>query len=200
MQRSPDPRAPTPASLRVALPVAVAAVLVAAACGGGSGGSEGGSARPADSAFGDCSAAAHYDSTAMQSTSDGLQFQDFVAGNGPAAAAGDSLEVHYTGCLTNGKKFDSSLDRGVPFPFVLGTGSVIPGWDEGLKGMRPGGKRRLVIPPDLAYGPRGAGAVIPPNATLIFDVQLVSVNGATGQAADSASAPGTASGDTGAGS
>ena len=201
MQRSPDLRAPRPTPLSVALPVAVAAVLlVTAACGGGSGSSEGGSARAADSAFGDCSAASHYDSTAMQRQSDGLQIQDFAAGSGPAAATGDTVEVHYTGCLTDGKKFDSSYDRQEPFEFVLGTGSVIPGWDEGIQGMQPGAKRRLVIPPDLAYGPRGAGAVIPPNATLIFDVQLVSVNGTTGQAADSASAPGTPGGDTAAGS
>jgi FKBP-type peptidyl-prolyl cis-trans isomerase len=179
------------------VPVAAAAALVfAVACGGGNGSSGKAAAADASSSFGDCSAASHYDSTAMQRQSDGLQMRDFAPGSGPAAAPGDTVEVHYTGCLTNGKKFDSSYDRQEPFGFVLGTGSVIPGWDEGLQGMRPGGKRRLVIPPDLGYGPRGAGSVIPPNATLIFDVQLVSVNGDTGRPADSASAGAESGGDS----
>lgn len=199
MQRIPERRAVVPTSFRVSLPVAVAAaaLVAATACGGEGGGSAASSAKTAESGFNDCSAAAHYDSTAMQRRADGLQIQDFAPGSGPAAAPGDSVEVHYTGCLTDGKKFDSSYDRQEPYGFVLGTGSVIPGWDEGLQGMRPGGKRRLVIPPDLAYGQRGAGSVIPPNSTLIFDVQLVSVNGDTGQPADSAA--GASGGDTASG-
>jgi hypothetical protein len=175
--------------------LAVAALLLAVGCGGGGEASGGAASGAADTGFGDCSAAAHYDSTAMQRTADGLQMQDFADGSGPAAETGDSVDVHYTGCLTNGQKFDSSYDRGEPYSFRLGTGSVIPGWDEGLQGMRPGGKRRLVIPADLGYGTRGAGSVIPPNSTLIFDVQLVAVNGSTG-AADSTDGSGQAGADS----
>jgi len=172
--------------------VAAAAALLTAACGG-SGGQQA-SAASGTSDFGTCAAAADYDSTAVQTRADGLRLQDFEEGSGPAASRGDTVSVNYTGCLTDGTKFDSSYDRKEPFQFVLGTGMVIPGWDEGLEGMKPGGERRLVIPSDLAYGSRGAGGVIPPNATLIFDVKLVSVNGRTGAAsadsttADSASA------------
>jgi len=108
-------------------------------------------------------------------TADGLQYWDIKVGAGPVAAAGQTVKVHYTGWLTNGKKFDSSVDRGEPFTFNLGGGQVIKGWDEGVAGMKVGGKRQLRIPPQLGYGDRGAGGVIPANATLIFDVELLGV-------------------------
>lgn len=103
-------------------------------------------------------------------TASGLEYIDVKEGNGAAAAAGQTASVHYTGWLVSGTKFDSSLDRGQPFAFQLGAGQVIKGWDEGVVGMKPGGVRKLIIPSDLGYGPRGAGGVIPPNATLIFEV------------------------------
>jgi FKBP-type peptidyl-prolyl cis-trans isomerase len=105
----------------------------------------------------------------------GLQYWDIKEGTGATAASGHTVSVHYTGWLTNGKKFDSSVDRGEPFKFQLGAGQVIKGWDEGVAGMKVGGKRQLRIPPELGYGDRGAGGVIPPNATLIFDVELLGV-------------------------
>jgi FKBP-type peptidyl-prolyl cis-trans isomerase len=105
----------------------------------------------------------------------GLEYWDIKEGSGAVAKSGQSVTVHYTGWLTNGKKFDSSVDRGKPFTFDLGSGQVIKGWDEGVAGMKVGGKRQLRIPPDLAYGDRGAGSAVPPNATLIFDVELLSV-------------------------
>jgi FKBP-type peptidyl-prolyl cis-trans isomerase len=109
------------------------------------------------------------------STGSGLEYWDIVAGTGATAVSGKTVKVHYTGWLTDGKKFDSSLDRGQPFMFSLGAGQVIKGWDEGVKGMKVGGKRQLRIPPELGYGARGAGGAIPPNATLIFDVELLDV-------------------------
>ena len=109
-------------------------------------------------------------------TADGLQYWDIKVGTGATAAAGQSAKVHYTGWLTNGKKFDSSLDRGEPFTVEpLGGAPVIKGWNEGIIGMKVGGKRQLRIPPELAYGANGYPGVIPANATLIFDVQLLSV-------------------------
>jgi FKBP-type peptidyl-prolyl cis-trans isomerase len=108
-------------------------------------------------------------------TPSGLKYVDQVVGTGDAAVAGKTASVHYTGWLESGKKFDSSVDRGQPFSFPLGAGRVIKGWDEGVQGMKVGGKRKLTIPSDLGYGSRGAGGVIPPNATLIFDVELLGV-------------------------
>ena len=108
-------------------------------------------------------------------TSTGLEYEDLVVGTGAAAAAGQTATVHYTGWLTNGKKFDSSKDHGDPFSFPLGAGRVIKGWDEGVAGMKVGGKRKLTIPPQLGYGARGAGGAIPPNATLVFEVELLGV-------------------------
>jgi FKBP-type peptidyl-prolyl cis-trans isomerase FkpA len=108
-------------------------------------------------------------------TESGLQYWDIKLGLGPIAKAGDHVKVHYTGWLTTGKKFDSSVDANSPYEFTLGEGNVIKGWDEGVAGMKVGGKRQLRIPPELAYGETGFKNVIPPNATLIFDVQLLSV-------------------------
>jgi len=115
----------------------------------------------------------------MITTATGLQYKDTVEGEGAEAKKGQSVTVHYTGWLFNdgekGAKFDSSLDRGDPFVFSLGAGMVIRGWDEGVAGMKVGGERTLIIPAELGYGARGAGGVIPPNATLQFDVQLLAV-------------------------
>jgi FKBP-type peptidyl-prolyl cis-trans isomerase len=109
-------------------------------------------------------------------TESGLQYWDIVVGAGKLAKEGDGVRVHYTGWLTNGKKFDSSVDAGRPFTFVLGNGEVIKGWDEGVAGMKVGGKRQLHIPPDLGYGENGTpDGTIPPNSTLIFEVQLLSI-------------------------
>src|SRR5437879_6099195 len=104
-----------------------------------------------------------------------LKIEDLKEGTGPAVKAGDTVEVHYTGWLKDGKKFDSSLDRKAPLPFTVGAGNVIKGWDQGVVGMKVGGKRKLVIPPDLAYGKLGYGKVIPPDAELTFDIELMSI-------------------------
>lgn len=108
-------------------------------------------------------------------TASGLKYTDLQTGEGAEAQAGKTVDVHYTGWLENGTRFDSSKDRGRPFSFALGAGQVIRGWDEGVAGMKVGGKRKLTIPADLGYGARGAGGVIPPNATLIFEVELLGV-------------------------
>ena len=108
-------------------------------------------------------------------TPSGLIIEDLNVGEGAEAAAGKRVTVHYTGWLTNGQKFDSSKDRDDPFVFPLGAGHVIRGWDEGVQGMKVGGSRKLTIPPELGYGARGAGGVIPPNATLVFEVELLAV-------------------------
>jgi FKBP-type peptidyl-prolyl cis-trans isomerase FkpA len=106
----------------------------------------------------------------------GLIIEDLTLGEGAAAQSGQRVTVHYTGWLTDGEKFDSSKDRDDPFQFSLGGGRVIKGWDEGVQGMKVGGSRRLTIPPALGYGARGAGGVIPPNATLVFEIELLSVD------------------------
>lgn len=108
-------------------------------------------------------------------TPSGLQYVDIVEGTGDMPKTGQIVTVHYTGTLENGRKFDSSRDRNQPFEFPIGAGRVIKGWDEGLSTMKVGGQRKLIIPPDLGYGSRGAGGVIPPNATLIFDVELLGI-------------------------
>lgn len=111
----------------------------------------------------------------METTDSGLRYRDVEAGSGTEAEAGQLVRVHYTGWLPDGNQFDSSRDRGEPFEFMLGTGQVIRGWDEGVAGMREGGRRQLVIPPELGYGAQGAGGTIPPNATLVFDVEVLQV-------------------------
>jgi FKBP-type peptidyl-prolyl cis-trans isomerase len=108
-------------------------------------------------------------------TSTGLKYEDVKQGTGEEAKTGKTVSVHYTGWLTDGKKFDSSKDRGQPFEFPLGGGRVIKGWDEGVQGMKVGGVRKLTIPASLGYGSRGAGGVIPPDATLVFEVELLGV-------------------------
>lgn len=105
----------------------------------------------------------------------GLSYMEIKEGTGEQARSGQQVTVHYTGYLTNGTKFDSSVDRGKPFTFMLGTGQVIKGWDQGVEGMKVGGKRKLIIPSELGYGSRGAAGVIPPNAELVFDVELLGV-------------------------
>ena len=108
-------------------------------------------------------------------TASGLIIEDITVGEGDEASAGQFVSVHYTGWLTDGSKFDSSKDRNDPFEFGLGARQVISGWDEGVQGMKVGGTRKLTIPPELGYGARGAGGVIPPNATLVFEVELLAI-------------------------
>ena len=134
----------------------LAAILLLAACSGSTG-----------------SSGAAGKGGAMQTTPSGLQYQDLTVGNGASPQPGQTVSVHYTGWLDDGKKFDSSLDCGRPFEFPIGQGRVIKGWDEGVATMKVGGKRRLVIPPELGYGAQGAGGVIPPNARLTFEVELL---------------------------
>lgn len=110
-----------------------------------------------------------------QTTASGLKYIDEMEGTGDSPNTGQKVTVHYTGTLENGKKFDSSKDRDEPFTFIIGIGQVIKGWDEGVATMKVGGKRKLIIPSELGYGTRGAGGVIPPNATLHFDVELISI-------------------------
>ncbi len=144
------------------------ATLSALACGTGSGG-------PASLSNDTFAPELNVDLSAMTQTPSGLYYQDLEIGSGTEAQNGADVTVHYTGWLTNGTKFDSSVDRGTPFVFQLGVGQVIAGWDEGVRGMRVGGKRKLVIPAALGYGDSGSGNVIPPGATLVFDVELLDV-------------------------
>jgi len=126
----------------------------------------------------------HHDSTDgvqiaeanTKTTPSGLKYVDLVVGNGASPRMGQTVTVHYTGWLTNGTKFDSSVDRGQPFQFAIGQGQVIKGWDEGVASMKIGGKRKLIIPPNLAYGANPPTPKIPPNSTLVFEVQLLGVN------------------------
>jgi FKBP-type peptidyl-prolyl cis-trans isomerase FkpA len=143
-------------------------LLLAAACGG----TDDRSTERPTSGF---SAALGVDTAAMTKTPSGLRYQDVATGDGAQASAGRKVSVHYTGWLPNGEKFDSSRDRGQPFGFTLGAGQVIAGWDEGVAGMKVGGRRKLVIPADLGYGTAGAPPDIPPGATLVFDVELLEV-------------------------
>ena len=111
-----------------------------------------------------------------ESTKSGLKYVDKVIGAGPQPKTGQTVKVHYTGWLTDGKKFDSSVDRGQPFEFVIGVGQVIKGWDEGVSTMKVGSKRKLIIPSNLGYGKTGAGNSIPPDSILVFDVELLGIN------------------------
>ena len=111
----------------------------------------------------------------MTTLEGGLQIQDIIVGSGAQAGTGDMVTVNYVGMFPDGRKFDSSYDRGQPFQFILGEGQVIDGWDQGIAGMREGGKRKLIIPPAMAYGQGGAGDIIPPNATLVFEAELLAV-------------------------
>ena len=113
----------------------------------------------------------------LTTTESGLQIEELKVGEGEVASSGQFVSVHYTGWLTNGNKFDSSRDRDEAFEFPLGQRNVIAGWDEGVQGMKVGGVRKLTIPPQLGYGARGAGGVIPPNATLVFEVELLAIDG-----------------------
>lgn len=157
-----------------------------AGCGGGSGpeagaGGEETAAALEEGSRGGAGLATEYAGTLdvnldrMNETESGLHWQTLEKGEGETAESGDTVLVHYTGWLSEGTRFDSSRDRGEPFRFLLGAGRVIPGWDEGVTGMKEGETRRLVIPPALGYGERGAGDVIPPDATLVFEVELVEV-------------------------
>jgi FKBP-type peptidyl-prolyl cis-trans isomerase FkpA len=148
--------------------LSVLVLLALAGCGGQAD-------RERAPAAGGFSAALGVDTAAMTRTPSGLRYQDEAVGNGTTAAAGKTVSVHYTGWLPNGEKFDSSRDRNQPFGFTLGAGQVIAGWDEGVAGMKVGGRRKLVIPPDLGYGTAGAPPDIPPGATLVFDVELLDV-------------------------
>jgi peptidylprolyl isomerase len=116
------------------------------------------------------------DNNDVVTTPSGLQYVELEEGTGATPQTGQTVVVHYTGTLEDGKKFDSSRDRGQPFSFKIGVGQVIKGWDEGVGTMKVGGRRKLIIPADLGYGARGAGGVIPPNATLLFDVELLKVS------------------------
>ena len=134
-----------------------------------------GTSREKAGASGGFAAELGVDTTKMTRMPSGLRYQDVAQGQGAEAVAGRAVTVHYTGWLPDGKKFDSSRDHGQPFTFTLGAGQVIAGWDQGVEGMRVGGRRKLVLPPDLGYGAAGAPPDIPPGATLVFDVEVLEV-------------------------
>jgi FKBP-type peptidyl-prolyl cis-trans isomerase FkpA len=157
--------------METTLPYRSLAVLIGAGLVGCGGGAD----RSADTPKAGFSPSLAVDTAAMTRTPSGLRFRDVAAGEGKEAAAGRTVSVHYTGWLPNGEKFDSSRDRNQPFEFALGAGQVIAGWDEGVAGMKVGGRRKLVIPPELAYGTAGAPPDIPPGATLVFEVELLDV-------------------------
>jgi len=160
---------------RLAVLLALAsAFLVAAGCGGDKSSTPGTSSAVTSERASNAAGPMKVNGSPT-TTSSGLQYWDVVVGTGATAVAGKGVKVHYSGFLTTGEKFDSSRDRGEPFVFQLGAGEVIKGWDEGVAGMKVGGQRQLRIPPGLAYGSSGAGGTIPPNATLIFDVELLDV-------------------------
>jgi len=163
--------------------VAVAAASLAG-CGGSNSGKSAGDTAPASTTAKPDGQAASSTPDAPQAaapsapitTPSGLQYVDLVVGTGLSPARGETVDVHYTGWLTNGSKFDSSKDRGQPFQFILGMGQVIKGWDEGVASMRVGGTRKLTVPPDLAYGERVmGGGLIPANSTLVFEVELLGI-------------------------
>ncbi|OGO50914.1 MAG: hypothetical protein A2148_02115 [Chloroflexi bacterium RBG_16_68_14] len=159
--------------LTLILPLLFALSLGLAACGDDGSSNQYDSSKDADSTA--AATGGEPDASGQPTAPDsGLQIIDLQVGDGATAEAGRTISVHYTGWLEDGTKFDSSLDRGQPFEFVLGVGDVIEGWDRGVEGMKVGGKRRLVIPPELAYGEAGRGS-IPPNATLTFEVELLDV-------------------------
>jgi peptidylprolyl isomerase len=137
-------------------------------------GTEGQASAPASSPSG-AAATTAAEGAKVTTTASGLKYQDLVVGTGTTPKVGQTCSVHYTGWLTNGTKFDSSRDRGQPFTFPIGQGHVIKGWDEGVMGMKVGGKRKLMVPPDLAYGAQGYPPVIPPNSELVFEVELLGV-------------------------
>jgi peptidylprolyl isomerase len=143
-------------------------IVIAAAAAAAAGCHRGGASKGFSASLG-------VDTTKMTKASSGFWYADIAPGQGDSAVAGRTVTVHYTGWLPDGTKFDSSRDRGEPFAFTLGAGQVISGWDEGVKGMKVGGRRKLVLPPQLGYGDVGAPPAIPPNATLVFDVEVLKV-------------------------
>ncbi len=161
--------------MALCLIVLVVVALVVTACAKKETQEQAASSAPTPSTMANPNASKPASTSAIVTLPDGLKYEVLRQGNGPEAKAGQTVAVHYTGWLTNGTKFDSSVDRGQPFDFTLGQGQVIKGWDEGVAGMKVGEKRKLTIPSQLGYGERGAGGVIPPNATLVFDVELLGI-------------------------
>ncbi len=167
--------APLPTSLRSPGSAALVLALLVA-CGGDAPSLDGSPEAGADPMTLDYAPDLGVDFDTMEQTAGGVWYRDDVVGEGEAAAPGRAALVHYTGYFPDGRSFDSSRTGGQPFPVQIGAGLVIPGWDDGLPGMRVGGRRLLVIPPDMAYGVEGAGRVIPPHAVLVFEVELVELH------------------------